>query len=615
MYRPLLACALVGSLLLAACGGNSATTQQTTVVGTAAATIQAAATTNGPAASETIVTTGVAATTAPQTTQATTDTGIMTTTAPQNTAAATSITASGAQTTQPATGAAPATNLLRWSNEGISELPSIDPAKPGDSQAVTVISLVFGGLVRFDDQLKVQPDGAESWTTSPDGKVFTFKIRPNLKFADGTPVTAQDFAYSFNRALTPNTQSFAAPFQLSHIVGASDVASGKAKTASGILVVDPQTLEITLDSPLAYFLSLLTYPSTFVTPQKLVDTGTNWTDHAYGTGPFRVKEWKHNQEITLEPNPSYWRGTVGITINMPFIQDSQTAYQLYQTNKLDIMGAGQNGVPSANIPDVKGKPDYQQTAALATRFIGFNNKKAPFDKEQVRRAFALATDRKTIAEQVLGGNAEASSRILPKGMPAADLPIQGLDFDPTKAKSELQAAGVDPASLQVTLTYGQEGENDRVAQALQSIWGKNLGVTVNLQPLELATFSKNLDTTTLTPEQGLQFYLSIWGADYPDPQNFLSQQLQTESPNNNGHYSNTQFDQLTKQADTLGAQNQYDQRMKLYNQAEQIAVNGVGWLPLYNPYTNGLIRPTVKGLKLTGQGLIAPDWTKVTVSP
>jgi oligopeptide transport system substrate-binding protein len=165
------------------------------------------------------------------------------------------------------------------------------------------------------------------------------------------------------------------------------------------------------------------------------------------------------------------------------------------------------------------------------------------------------------------------------------------------------------------LTYGQEGENDRVAQALQSIWQQNLGVKVNLQPLELATFSKNLDTTTLTPDQGLQFYLSIWGADYPDPQNFLSQQLQTESPNNNGHFSNAQFDQLTKQADTLGAQNQYDQRMKMYNQAEQIAVNGVGWLPLYNPYTNGLIRPTVKGLKLTGQGLIAADWTKVTVSP
>lgn len=567
MRRSFPAIVLIAALLLAACGSG--------------------ATTNPPAA-------GSAGTTASETGSA----------------------AAGASAASPQTSAAATSgSVLRWSNEGISELPSIDPARPGDSQAITVIGLVFGGLVRLDEQLKVQPDGAESWTTSPDGKTFTFKIRPNLKFADGSPVTAGDFAYSFNRALTPDTQSFNAPFQLAHIVGATDVASGKAKTASGIKVVDPQTLEITLDAPLAYFLSLLTFPTTFVTPKKLVESGANWTNNAYGTGPFRVKEWKHNQSITLEPNPNYWNGTITTTIEMPFVQDSQTAYQLYQTNKLDIMGAGQNGVPTANIGEVQGKPDFKQTAALATRYIGFNNKKAPFDKVEVRRAFAYATDRKALAQQVLGGTVQATSRILPKGMPAADLPVTGLDLDAAKAKAELQKAGVDPATLQVTLTYGQEGENERVAQTLQSMWQQNLGVNVQLQPLELATFSKNLDTTTLTPDQGLQFYLSIWGADYPDPQNFLSQQLQTDSPNNNGHYSNPEFDQLTKKADTLGGQNQYDERMKLYNQAEQIAVDEVGWLPLYNPSTNGLIRPSVQGLVLTGQGLIAPDWTKVKVTP
>lgn len=571
MHRIMMLFVLVGSLFLASCGGTSTTT---------------------PAANPTSANTAPAPTLAPE---------------PSPT------TANAAPNPTSASPAASTSTNIRWSLEGISELPSIDPAKPGDSQAVTVISLVFGGLVRLDDKLQVQPDGAESWTTSADGKTFTFKIRPDLKFADGTAVTASDFAYSFNRALTPDTQSFAAPFQLSHIVGANDVASGAAKAASGIKVVDPQTLEITLDAPLAYFLSLLTYPSTFVVPQKLVESGATWTDQAYGTGPFKVKQWTHNQNIVLEPNPNYWRGQVNVGIEMPFVQDSQTAYQLYQTDKLDIMGAGQNGVPSANIPEVKDKPDFKQTAALATRYIGFNNKKAPFDNEHVRRAFAYATDRKALAEQVLGGTVVASSRILPLGMPSADLAIAGLDLDAAKAKAELQQANIDPASLQVTLTYGQEGENERIAQALQSIWQQNLGVNVQLQPLELATFSKNLDTTTLTPDQGLQFYLSIWGADYPDPQNFISQQLQSDSPNNNGHFSNAQFDELTKQADTLGGQSQNGERMKLYNQAEQIAVDGVGWLPLYNPSTNGLIRPTVQGLVLTGQGLVAPDWTKVTI--
>ena len=162
----------------------------------------------------------------------------------------------------------------------------------------------------------------------------------------------------------------------------------------------------------------------------------------------------------------------------------------------------------------------------------------------------------------------------------------------------------------MTFTYGVEGDNERVATFLQQQWKENLGVDVVLEPLELATFSKGMDTTYLTPDQGLQFYLSIWGADYPDPQNFVSQQLRSDSPNNNGHWANAQFDELAMKADTfLGSA---EERLQLYNQAEQIAVDGVGWLPLYVPQFSVLMRPEVTGYSLTGQGLIFPDWTKVT---
>ena len=141
------------------------------------------------------------------------------------------------------------------------------------------------------------------------------------------------------------------------------------------------------------------------------------------------------------------------------------------------------------------------------------------------------------------------------------------------------------------------------------MWQENLGINVKLEPLELATFSSRLNDTYNDPEKGLQAYYSIWGADYPDPQNFLSLQLQTGVGNNNSHYSNADFDKLTKQADTLVGD--FGERAKLYNQAEQIAVSEVGWLPLFNAKVNVLVRDCVKGVAVTGMDYQFPDWSKL----
>ena len=173
----------------------------------------------------------------------------------------------GEAASQPAAGGA---QKLIWSVEGVNELPGLDPADPQNAQSVQAINLIFGGLVKLDDQLNVAPDGAESWTVSEDGKTYTFSIREGLKFADGTPVTAQNFADSINRALQPETASYGASFQLGHIAGAADVAAGTTKEASGIKVVDERTLEITLDDNVPYFLAQLTYPVSFVVPPQAI---------------------------------------------------------------------------------------------------------------------------------------------------------------------------------------------------------------------------------------------------------------------------------------------------------------------------------------------------------
>lgn len=505
-------------------------------------------------------------------------------------------------------------DTLRWSLEGINDLRTLDPANAGDAAAFTVMSLLYGGLVRLDSHLEVQLDGASDIQVSEDGRVYTFTIREGLQFADGGPVTAEDFAYSFNRVLHPDTGSFAGPDQLRIIAGAQAVIDGDADEAAGINVLDPQTLELTLDAPVAYFLSQLASPYAYVVPRTLVESTSDWQEQAYGTGPYRVKEWKHGESLELEVNERYWAGVPGIPfISLPFNPDSETAYQQYLDGKLDIMGNQQTPVPSSKVQEVQGLPDFRTATTLVTRYVGFNNNKAPFDNVDVRRAFALAVDRVYIANEVLAGTVTPAVRILPPGMIGTQIPLQPLAFDPTAAQAALAQAGYETGAdlPEVTLAYAEEGDNAVIAGVLQQMWQEHLGVAVAIQPYELNEFNAALDTTYFTPAEGLQFYFSVWGADYPDPENFLSRQLRTNTRNNNGHFSDARFDQLVNEADRLSSRSQIQQRLQLYNQAEQIAINKVGWLPLYHPEFNILMRPRVKGLVLTPNGILAPDWTKV----
>ncbi len=504
---------------------------------------------------------------------------------------------------------------LVWSIVGVQELDSLDPAHAAEQQSIIVMNLVYGGLLRLDADLRVQPDGAERWDVSEDGTVYTFHLRDDLTFADGTPVTAADFVYSINRALIPSTGAYSAPSHMKHIVGAEAVIEGDATEASGVRALDDHTLQIELDEPLAYFLSWLTSPNTFVVPRQLLEEqGESWTDTAYGTGPFRVKEWRHGEEIVLEANPHYWMGMPGVdTIRMPIIPDSEAAYQMYRNGNLDIIGNRQAGIPSARVDEVHALPDFRSSPGLAVRYIGFNNQMAPFDNRYVRQAFALSVDRLELAQVVLSGTVEPTGRILPQGLARSNYAIKGQSFDPEGARAALRRAGYLSAQglPPITLTYAQEGDNDLVAQNLQNFWRNTLGIEVELESRELSAFSRAMDTTFLTPDEGLMMYLSIWGADYPDPQNFLSQQLRTGSPNNNGNWSNPVFDEKVDKADRMGQQELADERLKLYSEAEQIALDEVGWMPLYNPRINILIHPKVVGLFFTPQGIIAPNWTQI----
>ncbi len=514
---------------------------------------------------------------------------------------------------------------IRWSLEGVSDITRLDPARLGGSQDNIPVNLIFGGLVRINDKLELVGEGAERWEISDDGTVYTFFLRKNLKYGNGDPVTAQQFADSFARALAPATGTEFALTFLSNVVGSREVFEGKAPSLAGMRTLDASTLEITLDSPRGYFLSQLSYGLMFLTPKQIEAAGTTWVDTAFGSGPFRVKLREPGRRLVLEGNPHYWAGLPGVQeVEFRYYPSSDAALTAYLAGEVDIMGSLQAGVPAQRLGEVRGKPGFQSMSAPVVRFVGFNNTLPPFNNVYVRQAFAQATDKDELARKVLGGAGVAAERILPAGFPGTQLPIEPLRFDPVNgARAALGLAGYQSGAElpPITLPY-ESGDPDleQAALALQSNWRETLGVNVRLEPVSRDVLIARLDamiTNPSDPATAMQLYLSVWGADYPDPQNFISLQLRSDSPYNNGHWASARFDELTAQADQLSGDASQPERLKLYRDAEQIAVSEVGWLPLYNPQVVLAIRPSVKGLvaTTTPQGIIAADWTQVRIEP
>lgn len=514
---------------------------------------------------------------------------------------------------------------LRWSLEGVADIARLDPARLGGNQENIPIYLIFGGLVRINDRLEIVGEGAERWSVSSDGTEYTFILREGLKFGDGSAATAQDYADAMARSIAPDTGTDFALTFLANVVGAHDVNEGRAGSLAGVRAVDDRTLVITLDSPRGYFLSQLTYGLTYVVPPgKIEAAGDSWLDQAFGTGPFRVKSRDPGERLVLEGNPHYWAGQPGVQeVEFRFYPDTEAAFAAYEAGEVDVMGSVQSGVPAARLAEARGQPGLQTISAPVVRFIGFNNTIPPFNNIFVRQAFAHGVDKADLTADVLGGAAAPAGRILPEGFPGAQLPVDPLEFDPVAARAALGLAGfVSGGELPpVTLTYDQ-GDRDLalVAQTLQRDWRETLGIEVTLEPVPLETLITRLNAMIDSPSDpatAMQMYISVWGADYPDPQNFISLQLESRSPYNNGHWSSEEFDRLVAEADQLSGGDGQRERFELYRDAEQIAVSEVGWLPLYSPQVTIAIRPTVRGLVATStpQGILATDWTRVRIVP
>ena len=477
-----------------------------------------------------------------------------------------------------------------------SDPPTLDPHLTSDTTSSGVVVEIFGGLVTFDTDLNLVPDLAQSFEISADSLTYTFVIRDTAVFHDGKPVTSSDIKWSLERAANPDTASPVAETYLGDIIGVQDVLNGVTDQISGVTLIDDRTIQIEIDSPKAYFLQKLTYPTAYVLDRENVESGgRNWTDYPNGTGPFKLIEYKIGERLILERHDSYHLGAASLKrIQMNLAGGSSMA--MYENDEIDITGVGLFDLERIKDPSDPLHSDLVvANPSFSISYVGFNAQQPPFDDPKFRQALNHAVDKELIAREVLADLVVPAYGILPPGFPGHNEKLVGLKHDPVLAKkllSESQYADPSNRPRIIVTIPGSGGTPNLDLEVIINMWQDVLGVEVEIQQVEWATYLRDLD------RQKFQAYAGLgWEADYPDPQDFLDILFHTESENNNGAYSNAQVDRILEEA---RVEVDVVKRMDLYRQAEESIVADAAWLPLwFAGERHLLIKPYVKGYVIT----------------
>lgn len=465
---------------------------------------------------------------------------------------------------------------------------TLDPALALDATSGEYIGQIFSGLVRLGDDLTPQPDIAERWEICSDDLTYTFFLKQDVTFHDGRKVTAWDFKYSWERAADPRTGSQTVATYLGDILGVKDKLSGRSQEISGLKVLGDNVLEVTIDAPKSYFLYKLTYPTAFVVDQADVARGGQWWSQPNGTGPFKISQWRKQQQLVLVRNDGYY-GEKAIVGSVVFKILSGVPLDLYETGEIDVAGVSSESIYKVTDPAGDFLRELEIAPELSFSFIGFNHSQPPFDDTDVRRAFALAVDREKLVSLVFRGTVATARGILPPSMPGYNQGFKGESFDVARANAYLadskygSAANLPPITL---TTSGWGGLIPSYLEALVVQWRENLGVEVTIRQLEPETYFYRL-----RQEKDQMFDLG-WIADYPHPQDFLGVLFGTGSESNYGDYTNPAVDALLAQA---AVEPDNTRMLALYQQAEKTLVDDFACLPLWTGKNYLLVKPYVKG--------------------
>lgn len=463
--------------------------------------------------------------------------------------------------------------------------PSIDPHLVSDATSSVITNEVFGGLVTLSLDYQPVLDLAESCSVSDDGLTYTFVLRENARFQDGSPVTAQDVKWSIERAADPDTLSTTADTYLGDIVGVKDKlctvedqADGKCTMADevrGVRVIDDRTVEFTIDAPKSYFLAKLSYPTAYVLDQDQVTEDGSWLDQPNGTGPFRLAQYDIGELLILERNEHYHLGPPHID-SVHMILSGGTAMIMYENDEIHLTGVGTDDLPRLLDPNDPLNPELHRSAQdFSVFYVGLNVNEPPFDDPKVRQAMNYAIDLSGIAENVLDNRVSQATGVIPPGFPSYNENLRGYSFNPDLARELLESSTYADALAsgdfpRITLTIsGSFGATvPTYLEVMLEQW-RALGIEIDIQQTEWATFLQDVN------DRKYQMFSLGWIADYPDPENFLDLLFHSDSNNNHTNYSNPEVDRLLEEART---ERDRDRRFEIYNQVEQMIMDDAPWV-------------------------------------
>lgn len=515
-------------------------------------------------------------------------------------------------------------NILRGDPSGL------DPVLVDSKHADDIASQLFDKLIDLNDSLKLVPELANSWQVSEDGLAYTFNLRTDVYFQDhpcfpngkGRRMTAQDVKYSLTRCCDPRQLTKAYWAFNGKVKGATKyydaaTAGRPIDEVTGFIVENDSTFRIELVEPYAPFPFILVNSLGSVVPHEAVEMyGRDFARNPVGTGPFRFDHWTEFQEILAVRNPNYWGADTEKkklpyldSIRFTFVKEDHTQFADFIAGNYDELF----NIPTKQFPNVINtetlttKPEFskykvQAAPAMLTWYFAFNNRRAPFNDANVRRAFNYAVDRARIVRFVLESSphAPAIHGLTPPVFP--DYPtesIKGYDYDPEQAKSLMAAAGYSNGNgfPEVTLHIYNEPRLREVAEAIQDQLTKTLNIRVDIREM---AFPQLID---LAESGKIDFWGTRWYGDYPDPEtylNLLNGQIVPKNPNapsnpNSSRYDNPAYNELFNQGvRTID----YVARMKKYLEAEQIAMDDAPIMPLFYERHYRLLQPWVRGMKL-----------------
>ncbi len=490
------------------------------------------------------------------------------------------------------------------------DIATLDPAIGYDWQNWSMINALFSRLVDYKPgTTELGPALADSYDVSDDGKIYTFKLHPGVKFTNGREVTAADVKWSIERAVNPKTQGPGAGFFHS-IVGADKMTAGTAETLDGITAVDDHTVKFTLSQPDATFLNVLALNFASVVPKEAVEAANgDFGKHPVGSGAFTLKEWTIGQRLVFVKNPDYFikdRPHVD-TFTVEVGQEPLVALLRLQKGEVDIAG---DGIPPAKYLEMKKSPEFEgmivDRQQLETSYVTLNTQVKPFDNAKVRQAVNMAINKDRIV-RIINGRATPASQVLPPLMPGYDQAYKGYAYDPEKAKALLAEAGLkDGFSTQIYTS--NTDPQPRITQAIQQDLAA-IGVKAEIK----AVANPNVIAAGGTQGQAPMVWSGGlgWIADFPDPSDFYGPILGCGSAVAGGWnwswYCNKDIDARGQAADAMPVPAKAEERNKAWAQIfTDIQTNDAPWIPVFNER-----RVVAKSKRMGGPDEIYIDPTRV----